>query len=407
MAGSDGDESVYASILARVERPELEEKLQQVANKECRSVDRRVRHAVASLTALRQLQAAAKHLRPSGDWLFQGLAAQLQSVEQLQHRLTTAVDHLQMERRTKKRKRPERRTIEEDRKVIMTEDGRWTEENVDVKRDKSGHDVATVEDESDVGVADVGTENEKKVVVGDNDSDALPCGLVRRPRGASVCMKEEPVTLSDDQIQDNLEETLVGEAVAESPMELEVFESSEESAVELEVELSDSESAEVELSDSESAMELEVFDSDSDEDFSPCLDMATKLEKAEKTTQLIEFPVAVKQLHSFLVDTKHLTIDDLDGYLFAHKRITDEEVDEIGRAIMSIVSVGLNLPLRPTIKLALYDLHAIVEQLELTLGELPAFLRPCMKKFSNYFLTEIAESSNIENKETRSGGVLL
>ncbi|KAL4147609.1 hypothetical protein PRNP1_011363 [Phytophthora ramorum] len=397
MAGSDGDESVYASILARVERPELEEQLQQVANKECRSVDRRVRHAVASLTALRQLQAAAKHLRPSSDWLFQGLAAQLQSVEQLQHRLTTAVDHLQVERRTKKRKRPERRTIEKDRKVIMTEDGRWTEENVDVKRDKSGHDVATVEDDSDVEVADVGTENEEKVVVGDSDSDALPCGLVRRPRGASVCVKEEPVTLSDDQIQDNLEEASVGEAVAESPMELEVFESSEESAVELEVE----------LSDSESAMELEVFDSDSDEDFSPCLDMATKLEKAEKTTQLIEFPVAVKQLHSFLVDTKHLTIDDLDGYLFAHKRITDEEVDEIGRAIMSIVSVGLNLPLRPTIKLALYDLHAIVEQLELTLGELPAFLRPCMKKFSNYFLTEIAESSNIENKETRSGGVLL
>ncbi|KAF1790601.1 hypothetical protein GQ600_6482 [Phytophthora cactorum] len=33
---------------------------------------------------------------------------------------------------------------------------------------------------------------------------------------------------------------------------------------------------------------------------------------------------------------KHLTVTELDGYLFAHKRITDEEADEVGRAIETI-----------------------------------------------------------------------
>lgn len=119
-------------------------------------------------------------------------------------------------------------------------------------------------------------------------------------------------------------------------------------------------------------------DSESDEDFVPCQELVTELQKAKVSTQLVRFPAAVDQLRTYLFDRKYLTVAELDGYLFAHKRITDEEVNEIGHTIEKIISVGMKLPMRPKIKLALYDLLAIVEQLELTLGELPEF---CIRKY--------------------------
>ncbi|RLN48180.1 hypothetical protein BBJ29_000265 [Phytophthora kernoviae] len=180
-----------------------------------------------------------------------------------------------------------------------------------------------------------------------------------------MSVKQEALTVVQVEVSSD-SEVLDQGAEDESPMELEVLESSdEESAIELEVPDSD-----------ESALELDVLESESDEDFPSCLEVAIRLRKAGDVTQLKEFPAIVEQLRSYLQNKKHLTVAELDGPLFAHKNITSAEVSEVGRAIESMISVGMRLPLRPQIKSALAILLATVKQLELTLGELPAFLRP-------------------------------
>jgi hypothetical protein len=431
MDGADGNDAVYASILARVERSELRGKCLDVVRKEHRSVGRHVRKASASLTALRQLQEAAKHLRPSGDWLVGRLETQLKSVEELQSRLETTVEQLEKDARQRKRKRPvekkksaiqkEAEQVDKSREEGKTETYRTdgdSEEDVvflevvaptekrkesgSVKeetqeRTEDGEDVAVEvagghEQEDELRIASVEErirededtsgcleEEELQVAVDEErlgavrDSDALPNGLVR-VCDSIVRVKEEVVTpVGQIQIEASsgvsaLDKNLES-AGEESPLELEVFESSEESAVE--VDLSDAE---------EVAMELEVPDSESDDDFSPCVEMTTKLSKARAAVRLAEFPVVVEQLRSYLLQCKHLTTADLDGeYLFAHKRITSEEAEDMGRAFKTVINVGISLPRRPRTKLALHDLLDTIETLELTLGALPEVLRPYVK----------------------------
>ncbi|KAG6582848.1 uncharacterized protein IUM83_17364 [Phytophthora cinnamomi] len=480
----DADDAVYASILARVARPELDEQLHTVLRKECSSIGRQMRRASSSLAAARQLQAAAEFLRPSGDWRPKTLQTQLKGLEQLQSRLEAALEQLERGgRRTRTKKKRKRPVGREEEEVIETKekseeeeklrggevivlDGDDDDDDEVVQKDKSeevdqvveaevqgqkeededsgvevlevvtlgdtGTDVETkpaecemedseepvaeemigddeeVEDESEVEILEVVAEQERieeSVVVecvkeesalleshvegDDGDGEAgeeigvLPNGLVRTTSDTIVRVKQEPVVVLDQQTlvevgQNEMCETAtMDEAemsqVVESPMELEVLESSEESAVDLE--MSDSE---------QSAMELEVLESDSDaDDFSLCQELVTKLQNGNDATQLAMFPQTVAQLRLYLLECKHLEVDE---YLFVHKRITDKEFKEMGRAIEALVDVGMDLPMRPRIKMALNDLLTIVEQLEHALGELPAFLLPVIDKLSNFFL---------------------
>ncbi|KAG7377523.1 hypothetical protein PHYPSEUDO_011516 [Phytophthora pseudosyringae] len=478
MAG-DSDDAVYASILARVERPELRDQLRKVARKECRSIDRQMRLVSASLAALRQLQAASQHLRPSGDWLPNTLQTQLTSLEELQRRLERSMDHLEMDvssRRTKKRKRPVdkgEKDSKEDKKIVVADEAKQplhkrkgdatdeldkaykgtaleserleeeepdaefvgvvhpgerrtqVEEEVEAAGEDKGVGAVNTREAADLrvegsiqeqqqeGESDVenfqvvtadarrmevegGSQTESGAADSLSGSDELPRGLVRMTRDATVRIKEESGTVPDEQPEFDREGSSQVDAmheadeIAEFPIELEVLESSEESSVE--PEMSDSE---------ESAIELDVPDSDSEDDFSPCVEMAAKLQNASAADQLVGFPAVVEQLRAYLLDRKHLTVTELDGYLFAHKRITDEEADEIGRVIETIIGVSVVLPVRPKIKLALYDLLAVVEQLECTLGGLPTFLCPAVKKFSSYFLSHVDEHVDHANREPR------
>ncbi|ETP21196.1 hypothetical protein F441_05213 [Phytophthora nicotianae CJ01A1] len=466
MAG-DGDDAVYASILAQVEPSELHNQLHKVVRKEYKSINRLVRHALSSLTALRQLQAASEHLRPHGDWLPTTMQTQLKSIEELQSRLETAIDLLEMDvsdRRTKKRKRPHtKKTVEadeEDEEVVVVdvrgplskkedvdrsselesvdrgdttaleqEEGsdvecleavdlakKRTEDDTDIRARSSEKSIANREtteqraekpiqeqqetEDYDVeivemlevdqrraetdggGVSDNAKEQSESRVGSVEDmvseSEELPCGLVRITHDAEVRIKDEPMTLADDQIQETSSPANViydtgPHDTVESPIELEVLESS------------DSEHSAMDMSDlAELAIELDVPDSDSEDDFTPCMELVAKLKDANTTDQLAKFPVVVERLRSYLVDHKHLTVTELDGYLFAHKHITEEEADEIGRAIEIIICMGMALPLRPKIRRALSDLLAVVQQLECMLGELPVFLRPVVENFSSY-----------------------
>ncbi|KAG3186294.1 hypothetical protein PC128_g13021 [Phytophthora cactorum] len=512
MAGDDDNDAVYASILARVEQSELHNQLCKVVRKEYKSINRQVRHASSSLTALRQLQAVSEHLRPSGDWLPKTLRqlqavsehlrpsgdwlpktlrqlqavsehlrpsgdwlpktlqTQLKNIEELQHRLDTAMNDLEMDAKGRRRKKKKKRkrpldkkeirasSLEEEEKEVAVngslqsdgdgEDGNELDilerDKVNVQEQEEESDVeclrvvAPVErrtrvenedstkfqaktvneevvesggavelrvekpiqeqhqedDDSDVEIIEVVVDQRRvgaeEGAVGDNakeesgdrnaeilsESDVLPCGLVRITGDAAMCIKEEPMTLPDNHGRErNTQVNAMYETqdMVESPIELEVLESS------------DSEQWAVEISDSEElAIELDVPDSDSEDDFSPCLQLVAKLQNSSTADQLVKFPDIVEQLRSYLLDHKHLTVTELDGYLFAHKRITDEEADEVGRAIETIICVGMTLRPRPKIKQALSGLRALVEQLECTLGELPVFLRPVVEKFSSY-----------------------
>ncbi|KUF95603.1 hypothetical protein AM588_10005519 [Phytophthora nicotianae] len=444
MAG-DGDDAVYASILAQVEPSELHNQLHKVVRKEYKSINRLVRHASSSLTALRQLQAASEHLRPHGDWLPTTMQTQLKSIEELQSRLGTAIDLLEMDvsdRRTKKRKRPHtKKTVEadeEDEEVVVVdvrgplskkgdvdrstleqEEGSDVEclEAVDLAKKRTEDDIRARSSEKSIANRETTEQRAEKPIqehqetedydveivemlevdqrraetdgggVSDNakeqsesrvgsvedmmsESEELPCGLVRITHDAEVRIKDEPMTLADDQIQETSSPANViydtgPHDTVESPIELEVLESS------------DSEHSAMDMSDlAELAIELDVPDSDSEDDFTPCMELVAKLKDANTTDQLAKFPVVVERLRSYLVDHKHLTVTELDGYLFAHKHITEEEADEIGRAIEIIICMGMALPLRPKIRRALSDLLAVVQQLECMLGELPVFLRP-------------------------------
>ncbi|KAE8984642.1 hypothetical protein PR003_g23247 [Phytophthora rubi] len=479
----DADESVYAAILTRVKRPELDEQLHAVLQKEYRSIGRQVRRASSSLAAVRKLQAAAEFLRPSGDWQPKTLQTHLKRMDQLQSRLETALVELERGKGRTKKKKKKRRPVEEeedsekeehinkkmkketmkeekvrDRETVVLDEDYVEEENdweivemdetekkvpeeefgveflqVVTPGDRGTHiergedermekDDGTVEkcakgddplvndsiedeeEECEVEILEVVASNEgmeESVEVErvkeesavleihgeDNDGDeetneevgVLPNGLVKTTHQTTVRVKEETVELSDQQplLEVSQQEASMDEAgnrpLAESPIELEVPESSEESAVELE--MPDSE---------ESAMELEVLDSDSDsdDDFSSCRELVTKLQTGNDATQLLVLPQTVMQLRSYLIDCKHFEVDE---YLFAHKSITDAELKEMGHAIETIVSVGTDLPRRPRVKMALNDLLTIVEQLEHTMGELPALLYPVVEKLSNYF----------------------
>ncbi|KAF1781364.1 hypothetical protein GQ600_8154 [Phytophthora cactorum] len=411
MVGDDDNDAVYASILARVEQSELHNQLCNVVRREYKSINRQVRHASSSLTALRQLQAVSEHLRPSGDWLPKTLQTQLKNIEELQHRLDTAMNDLEMDakgrRRKKKRKRPldkkeiRASSLEEEEKEVavngsLQSDGDGEDGNeLDIlERDKVN--VQEQEEESDVEclrvVAPVErrtrvenedsakfqakTVNEEVVESGEavelrvekpiqeqhqedddsdvellrwlltrggweqrkeesgdrnaeilSESDVLPCGLVRITGDAAMCIKEETMTLPDNHGRErNTQDNAMYETqdMVESPIELEVLESS------------DSEQSAL-------AIELDVPDSDSEDDFSPCLQLVAKLQNSSTADQLVKFPDIVEQLRSYLLDHKHLTVTELDGYLFAHKRITDEEADEVGRAIETIICVGMTL----------------------------------------------------------------
>ncbi|CAI5714385.1 unnamed protein product [Peronospora destructor] len=441
------DDVVYASILTLMGHSELQKELNKVIEKDLMSINRHMRHALSSLTVLRQLQAAAGHLRPSGDWLPRTLSIQLKSIKYVQCRLETVMDDIEVDRKTKKRKRPmKRRTIgkkDKDEIVIGDEaedsfvDRKMKTERIKevnngveiVKRDKrevqdneksdveelemesvgeraemeramecrqEGNNVESEtaetqqenDDETDVMSLEMATADEgmaaENVVLeipmgcGDqklddmkSESDKLPNGLVRRPLDAIVHVKEEPVTFEDVQALSNDEgrscrnyEAAI--KIVKSPIKLEVNNSLGKTAVKLEV------------SDlTELALELEVPDSDTDDEFSSIEEVVPKLQKVKGSTQLVRFPAAVDQLRTYLFDRKYLTVaGEVDGYVFAHKCITDEEANVIGSTIEKMISVAINLPKRATIKFALYDLLATVEQLELTLGELPEFLRP-------------------------------
>ncbi|RLN32621.1 hypothetical protein BBJ28_00000427 [Nothophytophthora sp. Chile5] len=162
----------------------------------------------------------------------------------------------------------------------------------------------------------------------------------------------------------------------ESPMELEVPETeSDESPIELEVPM---ELDVPETESDESSTELEVVETESDDDIAiySCLNAATRLQQAEFAAQLAQFPGLVQQLRACLFDRKHSTVADLDGYLFADKRFSATETDDMARALVAAVSVGMRLPFQPPIELALADLLAAIEQFERSLGELPPLLLP-------------------------------
>ncbi|RMX63709.1 hypothetical protein KXD40_004857 [Peronospora effusa] len=442
------DDVVYASILTRMGHSELQEPINKVMEKELTSLDRHVRHASSSLMALRQLQAAAGHLRPSGDWLPRTLSIQLQNIIDIQCQFDTMVNDIEMNRKTKKRKRSMmRRTIEKkdkdeivigdeektssvDRKMnverieevnnddvevverdksegqdneesnveglqiesvgemtemerameYIEEDNNVKSETVDIQQEHDDEtNVMSLEivtaDEGMAGVENVELEipagcGDKKLDDMKSESDKLLNGLLSRPLDAIEHLKDEPVTFDDVQALSNDEGRIcknveAATKIVESPLKLEVKDSLGIIAVKLEV---------PELT--ELALELEVPDSDTDDEFSPIQELVAKLEKVKGSTQLVRFPAAVDQLRTYLFDRKYLTVTgEVDGYLFAHKHITDEEANVIGHTIEKIISVAINLPKRATIKFALYDLLATVEQLELTLGELPEFLR--------------------------------
>ncbi|EEY54035.1 uncharacterized protein PITG_07729 [Phytophthora infestans T30-4] len=285
----DGDEAVYASILADVKRSELHNQLHKV------------------------LQAASDHLRPSGDWLPITLQTQLKSIEELHSRLETAVDALEMNakgKRAKKRKRPlAKETLEPEKEdeVVLVEvrgslqdklnrnhSNTTTAKKRDTFEQQEGSDVECLEvidlgtRRSDAAIDDRNSEEaverraenpaQEQQENGDSDvevievvaaerrtelnvkeqrdvdvmseSDELPCGLVRLTRDAT------PV--------EAMHETGAQDTV-ESPIELEVLDTS------------DSEQSVMEMSDAEEiAIELDVPDSDSDDDFSPCKELRRK-----------------------------------------------------------------------------------------------------------------------------------
>ncbi|GMF11206.1 unnamed protein product [Phytophthora lilii] len=220
---------------------------------------------------------------------------------------------------------------------------------------------------------ETGSQEEEKSGKGTEESHQLPFGLEGRTR-EQVQIKQEVAPFSEDE-QTTGGDTLQEVGEAESPLKLSLMDSSEEDEpLGLEPEADES-PMELEADLDETPMELEVPDSDSDTDFTPFQERLKKLQKANAATQLIEFPSVVEQFRDYLFKEKHMTVAELDGYLFAHKRITEEEVDEMGRAIETLISVGMNLATRPKIKLALFDLLAAVEQLEQTLGALPVSLK--------------------------------
>ncbi|KAL3672604.1 hypothetical protein V7S43_001899 [Phytophthora oleae] len=396
MSGCEAD-AVYESILARVEKSELREQLDKVSRKECRPISRHMCHATASLTALKQLQEASKHLRPGGDWLQSTFQAQLKRVEEIQKQLETAVDDLATNRRptkAKKRKRPARKEEKKKKKeneaiatVIDSEHDSDIEflQVLPPKRTEVEEDTeAAIQEEEQILEVPADETMEEDTVLEEIEEAELPLGLVKITDD-STFIKEEPVVLYDEREEDP--PALCEEG--ESPLELEVFES-EESAEE--IDMSDAE---------ESAIELDVQDSDVDDDFSSCMELVLKLQDARGAVQLTHFPLAVKQLRTYLLEKKHMTVTDLDGYLFAHKRITDEEADEIANALAITINVGMALRVRAKIKLALYDLLAIVEQFECTLGGLPAFLCPVAKEFSSYVLSKLGKNFDGVNRQPR------
>ena len=475
--------AIYESILTRVKRFELQEQLQKVVQKDLDSVCSHLRRASSSITALRQLQAAAEHVRPSGDWLPTTLGMRLKSIEKRERQLVRTMDQFNVEQSAKKwmqtkRKRGRKRKslgdvvgLEEEEvkkgkeeKVVVV--GGMIEENGEMrwcgKRDKAevgkvvvrdevkqqqknedGMDVESVDmvmaeevmkeekldrievalltdcdknkeatSEAVVVMQDALVRVKEEPVVCENEGDSpenegpvlkpkeLMNGVVPSMQYALKYVKEDPV-LCDPRIdlpgekgsKSKAEELTNGVVPALQDVLVKIKEepvmcdndvvSPEERGPRLEdhvaaaggMTASLSEWTIAELSD-ESAMELEVPDSESDENFSPVHDTVTRLEKARISIQLIMFPAAVDQLRAYLIDHKYMTVIEVDGYLFAHKPITDEEAREIGCTIETIISVALKLPMRPKIKLALYDLFATVEQLELTLGKLPGSLRP-------------------------------
>ncbi|KAG1685310.1 hypothetical protein DVH05_008472 [Phytophthora capsici] len=372
-------DAVYESILARVDKSELKEQLDKVSRKECRSVGRYMRHAAASLTALKQLQEASKHLRPGGDWLQSTFQAQLKRIEEMEKQLEVAVDALAMNRRPKKPKKRKRPEKEKEKMVIASEHDSDVEflKVLPPKRDgiEEEDKEASVQEEEEVIKAPVDEAKEKDTVLEKIEEEELPFGLINITDEPTT-IKEEPVMLYDEREEDLPAFCEEGE----SPLELEVFES-EESAEE--IDKSDTE---------ESPIELDVPDSDVDDDFSSCMDLVLTLQDARGAVQLNHFPLAVKQLRTYLLDKKHLTATDLDGYLFAHKHITDEEADELANALAITINVGMTLRVKTKIKQALYDLLVIVEQLECTLGELPTFLRPVAKEFSSYVLSTLGKN---------------
>ncbi|KAK1940040.1 hypothetical protein P3T76_008363 [Phytophthora citrophthora] len=362
MAGCD---AVYESILVRVEKSELREQLDKVSHKECRSIGRHLRHATTSLTALKQLQEASKHLRPGGDWLQSTFLAQLKRIEEMQKQLEVAVDDLAMDQRLKKAKK--RKRLEKENEEIVTVIDSEQDSDVEFllvlppKRtevEEEDKEEAVQEEEEEM-IEVPADEMEEETVLEKIKEAELPLGLVVIT-DESRAIKEEPVVLYDEKEEDLPDLCEEGE----SPLELEVFESEES---EEEIDMSDAE---------ESAIELDVPDSDVDDDFSSCMELVLTLQDARGAVQLNHFPLAVKQLRTYLLEKKHLTATDLDGYLFAHKHITDEEADEIANALAITINVGMRLRVRAKIKQALYDLLLIVEQLECTLGGLPTFLRP-------------------------------
>ncbi|CAI5745586.1 unnamed protein product [Peronospora destructor] len=428
------DDIVYASILTLMGHSELQEELNKVVEKDLMSINRHMRHALSSLTVLRQLQASAGHLRPSGDWLPRTLSIQLESIKYVQYRLETVMDDIEVDRKIKKRKRPmKRRTIEKkdkDEIVIGDEaedsfvDKKMKAERIEevnngveiVKRDKREVQDNEKSDVEELEMESVGERAEMKRAMecrqegnnvesetaetqqeNDDETDVMSLEMATADEGmAAENVVLEISTDCGDQKLDDMKNYEAAIKIVKSPIKLEVNNSLGKTAVKLEV----SELTEL-------ALELEVPDSDTDDEFSSIEEVVSKLQKVKGSTQLVRFPAAVDQLRTYLFDRKYLTVaGEVDGYVFAHKCITDEEANVIGHTLEKMISVAINLPKRATIKFALYDLLATVEQLELTLGELPEFLRPATKKLSSY-LSSHMETVCTEKRWARSAVLRL
>eukprot|EP00644_Phytophthora_capsici_P001396 jgi/Phyca11/14936/fgenesh1_pg.PHYCAscaffold_10_\ len=225
-------DAVYESILARVDKSELKEQLDKVSRKES-----------ASLTALKQLQEASKHLRPGGDWLQSTFQAQLKRIEEMEKQLEVAVDALAMNRRPKKPKKRKRPEKEKEKMVIASEHDSDVEflKVLPPKRDgiEEEDKEASVQEEEEVIKAPVDEAKEKDTVLEKIEEEELPFGLINITDEPTT-IKEEPVMLYDEREEDLPAFCEEGE----SPLELEVFES-EESAEE--IDKSDTEESPIEL----------------------------------------------------------------------------------------------------------------------------------------------------------------
>ncbi|CAI5734436.1 unnamed protein product [Hyaloperonospora brassicae] len=195
-------DALYKSILARVERSELHEQMDKVVRQDLESMCSHLSHASLSIAALRQLQAAAAHVRPGGDWLPVTFETRLKRIEELQLQMVTKVDQFSLERRmgkwTKLERKRKRKSKSLDDDAVGVKDEKRCAEGTEVGEDdvEMGLDeVVMIEmDRRDEGDVEKRREAELAFVFGgrkEEEEETMWCGKRDHTETKMVEVKDE------------------------------------------------------------------------------------------------------------------------------------------------------------------------------------------------------------------------